>query len=39
MEEEQKLNPKDIRILVDNYTESAKTLRRKYDELMKEIIF
>jgi len=37
MEQEQNLNPKDLRILVDNYTESAKTLRRKYDELMKEI--
>ena len=37
MEEEQKLNPKDLRVLVDDYTESAKTLRRKYDELMKEI--
>jgi len=37
MKEEQKLNPKDLRILVDDYTESAKTLRRKYDELMKEI--
>jgi len=35
--EEQKLNPKNIRNLVDNYTESAKDLRQKYEELMKEI--
>ena len=34
---EQKLNPKDIRILIDNYTESAKDLRQKYEELIKEI--
>ena len=34
---EQKLNPKDIRNLVDNYTESAKDLRQKYEELIKEI--
>jgi len=37
MEQEQKINPKNLRVLVDNYTESAKDLRRKYDELMKEI--
>ena len=34
---EQKLNPKDIRNLVDNYTESAKDLRQKYEELIKVI--
>ena len=34
---EQKLNPKNIRILIDNYTESAKDLRQKYEELIKEI--
>jgi len=35
--EGQKLNPKDIRTLVNNYTESAKELRQQYEELMKEI--